>query len=262
MSLCQKLQSFFEEAKTLASLRSVEFLSTALMISAKIFENEEEVKTFKKHAKFCTRSIDFLKSVELELLGKLNWNVDHSCVLDFGLHYFSNFLFHADDSIHVDRQLNFDFDWVDFHSHLGKQLGLGTAEVSLVRNMFGADFQAKKKLNPIVHVRHLRAKDFRLLAHKIFANLAVIVKSILGKVVLKSQVKILLIVYLLVFLKEVHVGRGFFIFQNVKDYFCATLTRFELISGDSRRFRRLAWMSRTRKIETHSKSNWKICRGF
>lgn len=195
------------------------------MISAKIFENEEEVKTFKKHAKFCTRSIDFLKNVELELLAKLEWNVDHSCLLDAGLHYFSNFLFRDADLVFVDRQFNFEHDWTDFHSHLAEGLGLGLADVSALRRIFAGDFKAKRKLNPIVQVRHVPHKHMRSLVHRVFVNFGAILKSVQNKMALKSQIKIVLMVYLLIYLKEAHVGRSYFVFQNVKDYFCATLLR-------------------------------------
>lgn len=195
------------------------------MVSAKLFENEEEVKTFKKHAKVCARPVDFLKGVELDLLERLRWNVRHASLLDAGLHFFCGSLFREGDLVRVDRALGLEHRCTDFHSHLGAELGLARAEVASVRRLFAPHFPRRGALPPLVQVRHVRPGDRRALAAKVFADFEQLVQSLTGKFVLKSGLKGVMAVHLLVLLKEAHVGREFSLYKDLKDYFCAALLR-------------------------------------
>jgi hypothetical protein len=226
MSLCQKLQNFFEESKSFTNLCSLEYISTSLMISAKIFENEEEVKTFKKHAKFCNRSIEFLKAIELELLGKLNWNIDHSCIFDFGIYYFSNYLFHNQDLIQIGRNNDIEYSWIDFHSYMGSTLGLGSKDISSVREMFYNNRKMKKILSPVIQVQHIKKNDFNRLTRVIMSNFSSVLKSIQLKYALKSNVKIILVTYLLIFLKEYFLSKTYTTYQVFKEYLCSSILKY------------------------------------
>ena len=195
------------------------------MISAKIFENEEEVKTFKKHAKFCSRSINFLKDVELELLGKLNWNVEHSGLFDFGIYYFSNFLFLDRDLIYVSRNCSFEYNWINFHTYMGSVLGIGSKEITNIKEMFHNNRKMKKILNPVIQVQHLDKVDFNQISEVIFKNFFIILKSIQIKYAFKSKIKIMLIVFILIFLKEFYVSKTFSTYHTFKDYLCSSILK-------------------------------------
>jgi hypothetical protein len=195
------------------------------MISAKIFENEEEVKTFKKHAKFCSRSIESLKDIELELLSKLNWNIDHSSIFDFGIYYFSNFLFLDKDLIYVSRSCTFEYNWIDFHTYVGSVLGLGSKEINNIREMFYNNRKMKKILNPIIQVQHLDKKDFNQISEVIFKNFFMILKSVQLKYALKSKIKIMLITYILIFLKEFFISKTYSTYQTFKEYLCSSVLK-------------------------------------
>ena len=224
LSLCQKLQAFFDECKSLVKLSSLEILSTSLMISAKVFENEEEVKTFKKHAKYCGKSIDHLKGVELDLLGKFNWNVPHSSMTDFALFYFSNLLFRDSDIIRLEKGCGFDYNWQDFHSFFAMGLGLASPDFKALRAMLGGG-KKKKFLEPVVLVRHLKKENLNSVAAEILLNYKTIIKIIHHKFAFKSNLRNAMGAFILIWLKEYQVGKTFSTYLLVKDFLCFPIRR-------------------------------------
>jgi hypothetical protein len=194
-----------------------------MMISAKIFENEEEVKTFKKHAKYSSKSISYLKGVELELLGKLNWNLPHFCCLDYALYYFSNFLFRESDLIHVSRKHNLEYQWNDFHSLVGQTLRLTPSEMNFVKVFMKNSKRGKQWSKVFVRVKDVDSQDFEKLSEEIFKNYESIIKGVNLQFACKSELRVILTVYILICLKQYHIGQGFLSFHFVKEYFCTTI---------------------------------------
>ena len=226
LSLCQKLQNFFEDSKSLTNLRSLEFLSTSLMISAKMFENEEEVKTFKKHAKICSRSIGHLKGIELDILSKLNWNLKHYCVFDFGLFYFSNYLFVNQDLIHVSRSADFEYQFMDLDSYIANKLGLNSLDMKKIKSMLDYSEKKNKIIKPIVRVKDIHKKDFINHIKIVFSNFESILKLIHLKFVFKSEIKVIIGIYILLYLKEYHSSAVYSTYYQFKQFMCSTVKRY------------------------------------
>lgn len=220
LSLCQKLQSFFEETKKIPELKSFEYLSTSLMISAKIFENEEDVKTFVKHSRYSNRSSEFLKSVELEILEKKEWNLDHSSLFDFGMHYMSNHLFRSKDIVIIPgifkkSRLDRFASIFDFFQH---KVGI---EANLFERLAFSIFKGKLKkiiLKPMRFIGDLEKDHLKKLREGIMKHFAIILKSIIKQFIFKSNLKIVFVIFVIIHLKEWLFGADFIMFYQIKEY--------------------------------------------
>ena len=196
-----------------------------MMISAKIFENEEDVKTFKKHAKYSSKSISYLKGVELELLGRLDWNVDHSSTLDFGLYYYANFLFRASDPIQTASLKGLEYKWSDFHTLLGTRLGLNASEVNFVKVVVDNQKMIHRASKVFVQVSGIDSSDLEAVSSEILKDYKAVVRGLSLRLAFKSKLNLVLTVYVLVFLKQFHVGCAFTTFHFVKEYLCSSIRR-------------------------------------
>lgn len=217
IALCHRLQNFFEENKSLSSLQSFEYLSTALMISAKLFENEEDVKSFKKHSKCCNQSASFLKNVELKILNRYSWQIDHSCLVDFGLNFISNFLFRSNDLIHsVDFGAAFDLT-----NHFCDRIGHEEAGLTELVSRAGKD----PILAKVARVGSLSPEKQASILHPLLNSFKNCLLKLIREKCFKSNLKGFLALFLVLQLKEFHVGIEYHVFHLSRKAICKSLAR-------------------------------------
>lgn len=214
LALCQRLQNFFEDNKTLSKLRSFEYVSTALMISAKLFENEEDVKSFKKHSKCCKQPTSALKDIELRILDRYSWSIDHSCLVDLGLSFISNTLFRSEDLLHIPEH-GVPFDVV---GHLRRRLGHGLAGASELLGRAGSE------------VRVTRAGDLSVekqasILQPLLNSFKNCLLRLMREHCFKSNLKGFLPIFLILHLKAFHVGVEYHLFHVSRKALCRRLTR-------------------------------------
>ena len=206
LGVCEKLIMFFDENKKTTALRSFEYVSTGVMISAKIFENEENVRTFAKHSQFCDASTKKLKSIELEFLERSKWNIDHESLIDFGLHFISNFLLRANDLV---KNTNKNAARVMVSAKVKSRLGKDNIEfLDSICGIKFPDFLASEKAKV---VGSWKKEDIEKYSQTIFGDFKVVFREILKKFVLKSSLKAILVMWTALLVKEAHCGVEFWV---------------------------------------------------
>lgn len=218
LALCQRLLTFFEENKSLSNLQSLEYLSTALMISAKLFENEEDVKSFKKHAKCCNQPTSLLKSIELEILNKFSWNIEHFCMVDYGLNFMSNYFFRFSDFI----VLNNPNTEVNFFTVFVKKFDTNLRSVLSILQL------PLEELNvnlPIALMGSLESQDYL----KVLTPLLNSFKNTLVRVIkehcFKSKLNGIFVLLLIIQLKEYLFGVEYLLFHKIKMWISEAISR-------------------------------------
>ena len=207
LNLCQKLKNYFEEDKLEQKFDSLETLTTSLMISAKIFENEENVKTFKKHEKVCQVPMEDLKKIELNLMRFKKWELQHFCIYDFSLFVFTQKLFCADDLIETSNvSLNLNKIFRTKFENLLNEFGDKFGDHFLNKNLF-------KKVQIIKNLDFKKKNLFREFKIYFFEGL----KLILQNFVLKSDFKFLFCIILCLFTKEILFGADYIVFKNFNE---------------------------------------------
>lgn len=217
IALCHRLQNFFQENKGVASLQSFEYLSTALMISAKLFENEEDVKSFKKHSKVCDQSTAFLKAVELKILNRYSWNVDHACLVDFGLNFVANFLLRPADLLHFGEPRG-DAPF-DVCAHFERSCGPLPAGL---RELLAGDCGVQVSVCRAGALSREKQTSILFPLLNSFKNCFL---KLLREVCFKSNLKGFLVVFLVLQLKEFLLGADFHVFALFRRTLCRALGR-------------------------------------
>lgn len=223
ISLCQRLQNFFEDSKCLTSLQSFEYLSTGLMISAKLFENEEDVKSFKKHSKVCNRSTNLLKSIELEILNKYSWEVDHSCLIDLGLNFICNYLYRSMDFIH------FGTNTINYNTFtfLEDKLNVDLTNMKDILDISPTNFKLEVNM---VQISHLSNENISLIVTPLLNSFKNCFLKLLKENCFKSNLKAILVIFLILQLKEYYHGIDYLLFNKVKSALCNLISRYPKIS--------------------------------
>lgn len=202
LNLCQKLKKYFEEDKESHKLDSLEYSTTSLMISAKIFENEENIKTFKRHEKICQTPMNILKKIELHIMNIKKWNLEHFCVYDFAMFIFTQKIFSYDDLIISDNnslslneiiKIKFGVANKNFLKKIDQELLNMNLSNQII--FFGQFSKSKQKI----------LNDFKLYFFETLKNLYT-------NYVFKSDMKYFLMIIFCVFIKEFLFGADYFVF--------------------------------------------------
>lgn len=224
LGVCEKLIMFFDENKKTTALRSFEYISTAVMISAKIFENEENVRTFAKHSQFCDASTKKLKSIELEFLERSEWDIDHESLIDFGLHFVSNFLFRQNDLVKdLTKKKQAGQKLVHIKSLIGKD---NSEFLEVICGQKMGDFLKNQSVRSVDSWSEEEAKK---ISKTIYGDFKVVLREILKKYVLKSSLRAILIMWTAILVKEAHCGMGFWIRYKLKTALIENLEKYFFI---------------------------------
>ena len=230
LTLCQKLQSFFDESKNMDQLRSIEYLSTSLMISAKIFENEENIKTFNKHSRICSRSVNTLQSIELKILEQKKWLIDHSSIYDFGIHFMSNYLFRNNDLVFIDKpKSNSKENLLDLSLLIESQIFGNSCQSSTIKNILKLNkVFGRFKTKSLKLIQNISIPKKEKILKKLQSEFSKTCKNVLIENNFKSSFKIIFVTYLMVFFKQFFFGNEYLIFYFGKERLCNNLKAYIL----------------------------------
>jgi hypothetical protein len=192
------------------------------MISAKLFENEEDVKSFKKHSKVCNTSTNFLKSIELEILNKYSWEVDHSCLIDFGLNFICNYLFRSSDLIHFGAH-TVHYDTFLF---LEEKFNINASEL---QNYLQIAPESCSIEIDITSVSELSEKNLSLIITPLLNSFKNCFLKLLKENRFKSNLKTVLVVFLILQLKEYYNGIDYLLFDHMKTSLRNSLIRYHIL---------------------------------
>lgn len=218
LALCQRLKTFFNDSKSLTNLNSLEYQSTALMISAKLFENEEDVKSFKKHGKCCGQQTALLKSIELELLGKYSWEIEHFCCVDFALDFIANNFFRCSDFLLFDsEEKNFKFFAI-----FGKKIGVNTRSLTSVLKI---PFEEMVLNVNVCQIEDLNEEDCSYVFSTLLNSFKNIYIKVLRENCFKSKLRIIFVLFTILQLKEYFFGVEFYLFNKMQGLIQDTISR-------------------------------------
>lgn len=210
INLCQKLKNYFEDDKETQKLDSIEYLTTSLMISAKIFENEENVKTFKRHEKICQTKMSVLKKIELDIMNIKKWNLQHFCVYDFSLFIFTQKLFQYDDLIISENHS------LSLKEIIKVKFGVSRNNIFEKIDQKFLNKNYSNKIEFIGQSKKLKKKILKDFKFYFFEAL----KMLLTNFVFKSDLKYLFMIIFTIFTKEFLFGADYFVFtQFIKGSF-------------------------------------------
>jgi hypothetical protein len=218
LALCQRLKTFFDESKSLSNLNSLEYQSTALMISAKMFENEEDVKSFKKHGKCCGQSTMLLKSIELEILGKYSWEIDHFCTVDFALDFIANHFWRSSDFMLFDAdELN-----LNFFAIFGKKFGVNTRSMASALKIPFEDLVLEVQ---VCEMKNLDEDDRSFVFSTLLNSFKNIYIKVLKEYCFKSKLRIVFCLLTIIQLKEYFFGVEYHLFNKMLGFIRDTISR-------------------------------------
>lgn len=207
LHLCQKLKNYFIEDKEKQQLDSLEFLTTSLMISAKIFENEEDVKTFKSHEKICQTKMKVLKKIELDIMNIKEWNIQHFCMYDFSLFIFTQKLFIQNDLVIVEGSS------VSLREIIKSKFSVERQDLF---NKFERGFFNKSYSNKVGFIgQHQKSKRKILKDFKFYFTNAM--RQLLCKFCFRSDIKFLFVILMCVYCKELFFGADYFVFYKFQE---------------------------------------------